>query len=105
MEVGTYETTTDLFGDDAIRGEVEWVPVDVFGWALNAVDESQGDSISRTRDHIDLYSPHTVAPTPGQVVRLPDGTVWEVEGNPQNYDNNPWWQPGLAISRLYRVEG
>ncbi|WP_157108905.1 hypothetical protein [Corynebacterium aquilae] len=105
MEVGTFDTSTDFFGDDVIRGDVHWQQVNVFGWALNVVDEQQGDSVSRTRDHIDLYAPHAVSPLSGQVVRLPDGTVWEVEGNPQNYDNNPWWQPGLAVTRLYRVEG
>lgn len=78
-------------------------PLKVAGWAINAVDEKTGEQVLRTVDRLDLYTPQLI--DPHSRVKLPDGTMWEVVGNSEDYSHGPWWNPGLYVVRCTRVEG
>lgn len=94
----------DRFGNER-RTPATWVKVKVFGWAVAAVDETAGDSVLRTVDQLQLYCSRDVAPDADMQVRLPDQSVWTVQGHFEDYENNPWWSPGLVVVRCRNVEG
>ena len=82
-----------------------WERVKVFGWAVNQTSEGDQASVLRTYDQLTVYMPHKTAPAPSEKIKLPDETIWEVEGNPEDYDNNPWFAPGLVVVHCKKVEG
>lgn len=94
----------DRFGNQRPRPD-HWERVQVFGWAVNQTSEGDQTSVLRTYNQLSIYMPHEAIPAPSEKIRLPNGTVWEVEGNPENYDNNPWFAPGLDVVRCKKVEG
>lgn len=96
------EPITDAHGND-IPGVGSWEPVKVFAWAVNKVSEDGGEFTLRTIDELTVYAP--VAFHPGGRVRLPDSSEWEVQGNAEDYNNNPWWSPGLLVVHCRKVEG
>lgn len=96
------EPGRDAHGNE-IPGPGSWEPVRVFAWAVNKVDEERGESMLRTIDNLTVYTPEAFHP--GGRVRLPDGSEWEVEGNAEDYNNNPWWSPGLVVVHCRKVEG
>ena len=96
------EPVEDRFGNTR-PGPGTWQPVKVFAWAVNKVEEQADDSILRTVDELTVYMPD--APDPGGRVRLPDLSEWQVEGNAEDYNNNPWWSPGLVVVHCRKVEG
>lgn len=97
------EPTTDAHNND-IPGVGSWEPVKVFAWAVNKVSEDErGASMLRTIDELTVYTP--IAFPAGGKVRLPDDTVWEVQSNAEDYNNNPWWSPGLLVVHCRKVEG
>lgn len=38
-------------------------------------------------------------------IELPGYGWFEVDGQPTNYDNNPFWSPGLVDAKLRKVDG
>ena len=96
------EPTTDAHGND-IPGVGSWESVKVFAWAVNKVSEDGGEFTLRTIDELTVYTPVTFHP--GGRVRLPDSSEWEVQGNAEDYNNNPWWSPGLLVVHCRKVEG
>ena len=103
VEVYTPGTpTTDAHGNQ-IPGVGSWSDQGVFGWAVNKIEEEGGDHLLRTVDVLTVYTP-VGFPASGRV-RLPDGSEWDVQGNAEDYNNNPWWTPGLFVARARKVEG
>lgn len=41
---------------------------------------------------------------PDDAVVLDAGLPFEVIGEPNNYDHNPWWSPGVEVINLRRVQ-
>lgn len=95
-------TAKDRFSNE-IPAPAEFVSLKVAGWAINSTSESDDESVLRTIDYLDLYSPEAL--DPAALVRLPDGSTWTVEGKAQDFNHGPWWQPGLYIIRCKHVEG
>lgn len=94
----------DRFGN-LVPGPGEWRSVPVAGWAIEATQESEGDSLLRTIDELKVYVPASEVMDAASRVRLPDGAVWDVQGNVLNYENGPWASPGLVVVRARKVEG
>lgn len=96
--------TLDRFGNE-IPAAAHWVPRKVAMWALtNSLEETE-DSVLRTVDRLQVHFRLGEAPDPAARIRLPDGTVWQVEGNPSDYNHGPWWAPGLVCVYAKKVEG
>lgn len=89
-------------------GPGRWETVKVASWWVHNTEEqdSQNASILRTIDTLTIHVPPETAPTPGGKVRLPDATVWEVEGNAEDF-NHGWhgFVPGLVAIHAKKVEG
>lgn len=99
------EPVIGMFGD-LEPGEPTFVPVKVFGWGAAVAEETtnNGTSILRTIDEYRLICPPG-AVKPAEQVRLPDGSIWTVEGNEKSFEDNPWWKPGLVEVTIRKVEG
>lgn len=95
-------TSVDRFGDQRPGGG-SWTPVRVAGWYVGATEETGGESVLRTSDVLTVLAPSS--PGPAGRVRLPDGSVWQVHGNPQDYRHGPWWDPGLIAFECRKVQG
>ena len=102
VEVSEVEMVTDRFGNQVPR-QGKFRPVQVAGWAVTKVDEAHGDSVLRTVDQLDIYAAKPFAL--GASVKLPDGNVWQVEGNAEDYNHGPWWSPGLVVVHAKKVGG
>lgn len=99
------EPVEDRFGN--LRpGPGAWESVRVASWWVHKTEEKGDDSILRTVDLLTLHVPVGFGPVPGGRVRLPNGTEWEVAGNPEDF-NHGWhgWAPGLLVVHAKRVEG
>lgn len=104
VEVHVPTKVTNRFGDEVL-GPGKWEPRRVAGWAINSTQEQEGDSVLRTIDRLVVYMGTQSAAQPDEFIRLPDGSVWRVEGNAQNFDHGPWWQPGLVVVTCTKTEG
>lgn len=102
--------TTDRFGNTRMKAG-GFRAVKAAGWAVNRVDEAAGsttysnvgESVLRTVDQLDLYVPQRIAPS--AQIKLPDDTIWEVQGHAEDYRNGPFWDPGLVVVHARKVEG
>lgn len=95
-------TTPDRFGDaQQVFGEYQ--TLSVIGWSVDSVDESTGDSLQRTVTKLTLYSPKPIPA--GARLRLPDGGVWLVQGESEDYTNGPFWDPGAFVVHARKTEG
>lgn len=106
-EVKTRKVTgqgADRFGDTTLEYE-DWENKPAFGWEISRNTETTGDSIIRTTDKMKLYAPPETNPGPGGQIQLSNNTTWEVEGNPDDYNNNPFFTPGLLVIHAKKVEG
>lgn len=102
VEVSQVETVTDRLGNERPTPG-PFHPVQVAGWAVAKVEETTGESVLRTVDQLDVYTPTPFEP--GASIRLPDGGVWQVQGNAEDYRNGPWWNPGLVVVHARKVAG
>lgn len=98
------EDGTDAHGNQ-IPGPTEEDQVLVFAWWIGSSGEPQlPGHVERVESDASLIAgPGDFLPTDHVV--LPGHGVFEVEGHPSNYDNNPWWSPGVETVALRRVEG
>lgn len=95
----------DRFGN-LNPGPGEWEPVKVAQWWVHRTEEQGDDSVLRTVDLLTVHVPTGDAPSPGGKVRLPDGTEWEVQGNPEDFNHGfHGWSPGLVVVHCKRTEG
>lgn len=93
---------------DRFNNEV-WVPgvpepVNVLGWEVVRSTEGDPDSILRTVDELQIIAPPNTF-NPEDSITLPDGGEWQIEGNPMDSTNGPWWDPGLVTYRGKKVTG
>lgn len=98
------ETVTDRFGNE-VPGAGEWVKTPVFSWAVRSSEEVHGDSILRLIEQLVVYCAPDVAPAEDSSIRLPDGSVWLVEGRHTDFNHGPWWSPNLVTVTAKKVEG
>lgn len=95
----------DRFGN-LVPSPGVWESVKVAQWWVSSTDEVGGDSVLRTFDVLTVHFPTGLQPMAAGRVRLPDGTVWEVEGNIEDYNHGfHGWNPGLVVVHCKRVEG
>lgn len=104
VEVHTPTAATNRFGDQ-IAGPGYWEQRQVAGWAINSTHEETGDSVLRTIDRLVVYMDANHPAQPDELIRLTNGTIWRVEGNPEQFDHGPWWQPELVVVTCIRTEG
>lgn len=96
-------------GWDSHGNEISGTPlaeqVRVFAWWIGSSGEPN------TPGHVErVESDASLIAAPGDFrpadhVQLPGAGEFEVDGHPSNYDNNPWWSPGVEMVQLRRVEG
>lgn len=95
---------TDPFGNPVPGAPVE-EPVLVFAWWIGSSGEP---NLAGHVERVDSDASLIAEPgdfTPSDQVILPGQGVFKVDGHPANYDNNPWWSPGVEMVDLRRVEG
>lgn len=99
------ELEEDRFGN--LRpGPGEWWSIKVASWWVHRTEEQSEDSVLRTVDLLTMHTPIGQEPGPSSKVRLPDGSVWEVQGNPEDYNHGPFgFVPGLMVVNCKRTEG
>lgn len=91
----------DDLGNDTEIEETE--TVFVFAFAQVSPQEPVVYGHDRIQVDVQMYA----APgdfLPDDAVTLDAGPVFEVVGEAQNYDNNPWWSPGVEVINLRRVQ-
>lgn len=99
------EPVKDRFGNER-PGPGEWVSVLVAQWWVHKTEESAGDSLLRTVDQLTAHFPVGEAPPPDAKIRTPDGSEWQVEGNPENYEHGfHGWSPGLVVVHAKKAVG
>lgn len=87
-------------------GRVSWVSVPVASWWVDRSEEKSGESVLRTVDYLHAHLRPGDAPGPGGHVRTPDGLVWAVEGNPEDFNHGfHGWAPGLVVIHCKGVVG
>ena len=99
------EPTTDRF-NNIIPGVSEWRPVKVAQWWVDKTEEREGDSILRTIDTLHVHLPVENVPPSWGRIRTPNGSIWEVEGNVEDFTHG-WhgWNPGLVVVHAKKVSG
>ena len=96
-------------GYDSHGNEIPSTPVEdqilVFAWWIGTSGEpGAAGHVERVESDASLIAgPGEFKPS--DQVLLPGHGMFEVEGHPANYDNNPWWSPGVETVALRRVEG
>ncbi|WP_156963562.1 hypothetical protein [Corynebacterium auriscanis] len=99
------EPVVDRFGDSR-PGPVVSRHLRVAGWWVDRVEEKAGESVLRTIDYLHVHVPVGAEFGTAAKIRLPDGSVWQVAGNPENYDHGPFgFSPGLVVVHALKVEG
>ena len=93
---------TNGYGEEKLtRGPEE--PVKVFGWYITGGQEPGTDGrVNQVTYDAVLMAPSGAIGADDEVL-LPQVGWCTVEGPPGNYDNGPWWTPGLEHVRLRRV--
>lgn len=92
----------DVYGDP-VAAEVEKT-VMVFAVTESGSEPATGVHPEREVYDLKVYAPAEVGIEAGDGLRW-KGKAYEVVRPPSNYDNNPWWGPGLSVIRANRVEG
>jgi hypothetical protein len=92
---------TDRYGD-RVLGVTFLVPRCAFAPRLSVEGNDRADTVTADAE---LYVPSWAGIEAADQVELPDGTLWEVQGRPEN-----WWSPYTAwkpgdVVTLKRVTG
>lgn len=95
--------------EDPLTGKLlprpgETVDQPVFGWSVQqSVEKVSADGASSwLQERLQLIGPPEVITAEDKIV-LPDGSEWALEGNAEDYNNNPWWSPGLVVYYAQRM--
>lgn len=98
-------TKRDRFGN-LVAAPGEWRQVRVASWWVDRSEEKAGDSVLRTVDYLHVHCLPSDAPGPEGRVRTPDGRVWSVTGNPEDFNHGfHGFIPGLVIVHAKEVQG
>lgn len=76
----------------------------VFGVAVGGDEPVTATRPERVRHDLTVYAPTSLQVGARDRIRH-RGEVFEVDGPPGDWDENPWWSPGLAQIRCNRLEG
>lgn len=89
-----------------VQGQGSWEAVQVSSWWVDKTEEKGEDSVLRTIDYLHIHVPVGFEPDPGGQVRTPDGEVWQIQGNTENYEHGfHGWSPGLLVVHAKNVKG
>ncbi len=95
-------------GVDAHNNPVaEWaepVSFPVVGWSSPSSSEPKLAGHDRVTVDVELLAPDGFPAGPHDRVVL-DGNTFEVVGYPEDYTHGPFWDPGMVVVNLRRVEG
>ena len=92
----------DAFGDEVVEW-ADWRPMGVMGWAPTTTTEPKTVGVDRVVVDLEVFSPATV--TARSQVRLPDGRIFDVVGEPEDWNRGPFgYAPGYVFN-LRRVDG
>lgn len=95
---------TDPLGNP-VPGPMVEEQVLVFGYSLGSSDEPNlSGHVERVDSDASLIAGSGDF-SPSDEVVLPEWGRFVVEGRPANFDNNPWWSPGVETISLRKVEG
>lgn len=99
--ITVHRMARDRYGD---RTETAHFEVAGCGFAPRLSTENTGRAEEVTAD-AELYAPHSADLRVTDVIELADSTRWEVQGEPQRWQN-PFtgWQPGV-VATLRRATG
>lgn len=106
LEVATPgEPVVDRFGNKK-PGPASWRAVAVASWWVDRTEEGDPDSVLRTTDYLHAHMAPGDAPGPAGKMRTPDGRVWSVVGNAEDYSHGfHGWDPGLVVVHAKEVVG
>ena len=95
-------TVTNGFGDE-VRDYGDPETVKVFAYYITGGSETGIDGHTQQVEHdAVVFAPTELGITAEDRIDIPDGT-FDVSQPPGNWDNNPWWSPGLVQVKLKRV--
>lgn len=77
----------------------------VFAWYVGATETLADGHANRTVHAATCYPQSKDNVTELDQIELPGFGWFEVDGQPTNYDHNPFWSPGLVDAKLKRVKG
>lgn len=86
--------------DDLVPGYAPRVDLDVFGWDVSGGTESVNSASVQVSYDAVVYAATETGIRATDRIELPGYGLFEVDGPPGNWDNNPWWTPGLIEVRL-----
>lgn len=103
IEVHRRTVERNGFGDEIeVTGEPETVTV--FGWFIGGGVEGRADGhVYQVEWDATLYAPASAQIHAGDRVTIPNVGEFTLDGEPANWDNNPWFAPGLVEIRLKKV--
>lgn len=105
VEVSSPGVMIDPF-DNEIPTEGVWREVACAAWWVDRSEEHAGESVQRIVDALHVLLPVEVDVAPGAQIRLPDSSVWQVQGHPENYEHGfHGFRPGLVVVHARKVEG
>jgi hypothetical protein len=76
----------------------------VCGWSVPSSDEPKLAGHDRVVVDVELFAPTEFPAGPHDRVIL-NAEVFEVIGHAEDYTHGPWWDPGVVVWNLQRVEG
>lgn len=100
---GTTDTYTPPLKDDD-GNNLPGTPATVFAIYTGTTDEPKVVGHDRVTVEGQMIGPPGLVSAHGVVDHDTLGR-FEVVGDPEDYNNNPWYQPGLVIYNLRRVTG
>lgn len=74
-------------------------------WANPTSDEPDVAGHDRVVIDLELCTPEDFPATPHDRIVIPVRGVFEVLGYPEDFNHGPWWDPGVVVWNLQRVEG
>lgn len=96
-------STVDALGVP-IAGWADPVSHPVCGWATPKSAEPKLAGHDRVTVDVELYAPSDFPAGPRDRVTV-GGHAFEVVGEPEDYTHGPWWNPGVRVWNLRRVDG
>ena len=96
VAVGAGEVYEDPLTGRLIERPGQPRDVKVFGWSVVRSEEIASGVVAFLDERLQIIGPPGVL-TYEDKITLPDGTVWALQGNEEDHNNNPWWEPGLVI--------